>query len=171
MIQDHDGQYCCGLATVVVDDRQRDRFVPGDIPSHDGVDSTACDGRKIIVSCGRSRANSDPIGEGPIIGQNFSIIVHKDIWQDQTCVGHGGHGFGKDLHRNPVVDADLYGFDPGVDAIGYGKGEVEDGALTVDFTPLMLFSIGTHASAARSIAPIPLEVQVLNGNVIDGPSC
>ena len=159
------------MTTVVVDDRQRDRFVPRDIPSHNGVDGAACDGRKIIVSCGCSRANSDPIGEGPVIGQNFSIIVHKDIRQDQSCVGHGCHGFRKDLYRDPVVDADLYGFDPGVDAIGNGKGEVEDGALTVDFTPLMLFSIGTHASAARSIAPIPLEVQVLNGNVIDGPSC
>ena len=35
----------------------------------------------------------------------------------------------------------------------------------------MLLGIGADATARRAVSPVPLEVKVLDGNVIAGPSC
>ena len=42
--------------------------------------------------------------------------------------------------------------------------------LAIDFIPLMLLSINADSTALRSIAPIPLEIQVVNWDVVDGTS-
>jgi hypothetical protein len=62
------------------------------------------------------------------------------------------------------VDED--GFDAGIDTVRDREREVERDVLTVDVVPLMLLSIDALPTAAGPVAPIPLEIKELQGNVI-----
>ena len=171
MVQHHHVEDGRGLATVIVRDRERDGLVARNIPSHNGVRGTAAHRGEVIVSGRRPGSNANTVREGPSVGEKFTVVIHKHIWKDQAGVGHGGQRLCVDLDRDPVVDLNEKRLRPDVDAIGDRQGEGECFALTVDLIPFVLLRINANTAALRAIAPIPLEVKVVDGNIVDRAAC
>ena len=65
---------------------------------------------------------------------------------------------------------DLDDFHTVVDAIRDRQGQVEDGAFSADVIPFVLLCIDAFSSTRSTVAPVPLEVQVVNWDVVDGSS-
>ena len=55
-----------------------------------------------------------------------------------------------------------------VDAVRNRHCEVKALTLSIDFIPLMLLGIDADSTALGSITPIPLEIQVIDWNVVNG---
>ena len=171
LVQDNDVQHGGGLAPIVVRHGQRNGFVAGYIPGNDRVDGAAAHGGEIVVPSRRTGTDTDAVGEGPVVGQDLTVVVDEHIGKDQAGVRHRGHGFCVNLHRDSVVDLDEQGFRSNVNAVGHREGEVERLAHAVDVVPLVLLCVNTNPTALGSIAPVPLEIKVFDGHVVHGATC
>ena len=78
----------------------------------------------------------------------------------------GDQRLAEHLDRDPVVDGDLHLFGADVDAVRNIQNKRIGDVFTVNFAPLMLLGVHAHTVIGRPVAPIPVKVQVLGGNVI-----